>query len=516
MTIEEIKALIASDESRTLELKKTTGELKDGMHAACAFLNTEGGWLIFGVAPKSLKIVGQQVTDDTKRELAQALAGLEPAYDIPPIYVDVPEYPGNKVIAFHFDGWEWGQKPYTFRGRPYYKIESTTKIMPRDMYDERIRVHEPHSYSWESFPAKGVSFSDLNKDRILGCIRLGVDGGRIPESALTAPIEDTLAKWKLTVNGVPTNGAAMLFSNNIYPYDNFQLRLARFRGNDKLEFIDNQRAEGNFFDLLDAGMAFLFKHLNLSGKITNKSLMREERLEVPVQALRESLINALCHRQWEKANLTISIAVYDDRVEIANPGILPPKITPENIKESHESFPYNRNMAHALYRSTFLENWGSGIHRIIEACQEQGVEEPTWRWDGAFVYITFKRPAKYRSTTDQPPIEQVKEPLNHHSTTSQPPAEYDPSTTQVRPKYDPSTTQVSQLITLMGEYYMSLRDIMSLFNLNSAKRFRENYLNPALSDGAIERLYPDQPHHPKQKYRLSEIAKEWKEFNFKS
>lgn len=58
MTIDDIKALIASDESRTLELKKSTGELKDGMHAACAFLNTEGGWLIFGITPKSLKIVG--------------------------------------------------------------------------------------------------------------------------------------------------------------------------------------------------------------------------------------------------------------------------------------------------------------------------------------------------------------------------------------------------------------------------------------------------------------------------
>ena len=64
MTIDDIKALIASDESRTLELKKSTGELKDGMHAACAFLNTDGGWrLIFGVTPKSLKIVGQEVTD---------------------------------------------------------------------------------------------------------------------------------------------------------------------------------------------------------------------------------------------------------------------------------------------------------------------------------------------------------------------------------------------------------------------------------------------------------------------
>ncbi len=68
MDIEDLKALIASDESKTLELKKSTGELKDGMHAACAFLNTEGGWLIFGVTPKSLKLIGQEVTDSTQRD----------------------------------------------------------------------------------------------------------------------------------------------------------------------------------------------------------------------------------------------------------------------------------------------------------------------------------------------------------------------------------------------------------------------------------------------------------------
>lgn len=60
VTIDDIRTMIVSDESRILELKKTTGELKDGMHSACAFLNTEGGWLIFGVTPKSLKIVGRR------------------------------------------------------------------------------------------------------------------------------------------------------------------------------------------------------------------------------------------------------------------------------------------------------------------------------------------------------------------------------------------------------------------------------------------------------------------------
>ena len=87
------------------------------MHSACAFLNTEGGWLIFGVTPKSLKIVGQEVTDNTQREIALALAGLEPAVDVHVEYVDVPDYPGNKVIAMHFDGWVWGEGTHE-RRRP--------------------------------------------------------------------------------------------------------------------------------------------------------------------------------------------------------------------------------------------------------------------------------------------------------------------------------------------------------------------------------------------------------------
>lgn len=357
MDIEDIKTLIASDESRTLELKKSTGELKDGMHSACAFLNTEGGWLIFGITPKSLKLIGQEVTDSTQREIAQALSGFEPALDIRPHYIDVPNRPGNKIIAMHFDGWAWGQRPHTFHGCPYYKVESTTKVMPQLMYDERIRVHQLQPYSWEDLPAKDITIADLNEKFIQGCIRNGVDGGRIHESALNAPISDTLSKWNLLNNGVLTNGAAMLFSNKINMYPNFRLRMARFLGTEKNEWIDLQRAEGNFFDLLDAGLAFCFKHLNLSAKITNHSIYREERLEIPYKALRETLINSLCHRQWEKRNLTNSIAIYDDRVEIGNPGVFPPEITSENIKLPHDSYPYNHNIAETLFRSMILENW---------------------------------------------------------------------------------------------------------------------------------------------------------------
>lgn len=94
MTIEEIKKLIFEDESRILELKKSTGELKDGMKSACAFLNSDGGWLIFGVTPVSLNLVGQQVTDNTLREISREITKIEPAIELKPEYIDIDDKPG--------------------------------------------------------------------------------------------------------------------------------------------------------------------------------------------------------------------------------------------------------------------------------------------------------------------------------------------------------------------------------------------------------------------------------------
>lgn len=305
--------------------------------------------------------------------------------------------------------------------------------MPQDMYDERIRAHQPQMYAWERLVADGVALADLDENLIRNCIRRGVDGGRIPESALYEPTGDILAKWKLLKNGVPTNGAVLLFSNNIDEYPQFSLRMARFVGMNKNMFRDNQRAEGNLFQLLDAGVAFCFKHLSLSGRITNHSLEREEQLEVPYHALREALINALCHRHWERYNLTISLAIYDDRIEIASPGAFPPQITPENIKKPHESYPHNLKVAEALYRMTYLENWGSGAKRIIDACQAQGVEPPTWSSDSGFVTITFTRPDFASGTTknDKEEKNATKED-KLRSTTDQAPLNYRPSCAQVQ------------------------------------------------------------------------------------
>ncbi|MBO7625208.1 MAG: ATP-binding protein, partial [Bacteroidales bacterium] len=175
-------------------MKKTTGELKDGLKSACAFLNTDGGWLIIGVTPITLKMVGQNVTENTRREIAQALTRFEPALDIEVEYLDLPDGKGKQLIVMHFEKWVWGMEPYTYHKCPYYRVESVTKEMPRDMFVERLRAARPHDFAWEDQIAKEVTLEDLDEERIRSAVRLGIAGGRINASAEGATIETLLGK----------------------------------------------------------------------------------------------------------------------------------------------------------------------------------------------------------------------------------------------------------------------------------------------------------------------------------
>lgn len=132
----------------------------------------------------------------------------------------------------------------------------------------------------------------------------------------------------------------------------------------------------------------------------------------------------------------------------------------------------------------------------MDACKVQGVEAPTWCSDGGFVTITFKRPDFTSGTakTNKEDKKEDKHPL---------------STPQVPPKHPLSTPQVELLIQNMSDSYMSMRDIADVCDIKDLKYFRESYITPALEEGLIERLYPNQPKHPKQQYRLTEVAKEW-------
>ncbi len=398
MTIDEIKELIKIDETRTVELKKTTGELKDGMRSLCAMLNSDGGYVIFGIAPKTLKITGQMVTDNTRQEIAREIRKLEPYVNMAVEYVDVPDAYGQQIIALHADKNLFSDAPYVYDGRPYYKLESTTMLMPQQMYNDMLRKHNAEQYRWDTMVANNMTIEDLDEKRIRTAVSIGVRSGRVNPEAEGEPILDILTRLKLLVGDKPTHAAVMLFAKDTFNYPEMELKMGFFRGKNKMAFVDNKIETGNFFDLLNAGVAFCFRNLRLRGEV--KGLIREEKLEIPIEALREGLTNALCHRQYERTNGSVSLAIYDDRVEIANPGKFPPQLNAEKIKQKHESFPYNKLIAKVLYQTKFLEGWGTGANRMVELCREQGIADPEWIVENGIVRVIFWRPSIVTDITD--------------------------------------------------------------------------------------------------------------------
>ena len=166
--------------------------------------------------------------------------------------------------------------------------------------------------------------------------------------------------------------------------------------------------------------------------------------------------------------MMIGIAIYDDRVEIENTGHLPDELTVETIKQSHHSFPQNPTIADVLFKTTFLENWGSGVGRMVEACKNANLPEPEFNQNAAFVWVTFKR------ATIQP--------------------------------HNPTTPQVNT--PAIGANGSNLRALMESMQRKDRKGFVSTYIVPNIEAGYIAMLYPEAPNHPMQSYYLTKKGRE--------
>ena len=361
--LEILNGLIAGAEGGTVEFKETTGQLERGMETLCAFLNGTGGTVLFGVTDKG-KIIGQEVSDKTKRDIAETIRRIEPFATIDISYTDIPGT-NKSVIALSAEEQRY-MRPFTYKGRAYQRIESVTSAMPQGIYNLLV-MQRGGTYAWDSMQNPGLKISDLDETAILGAVRGGIRGGRLPEGSMQEDVRTILEKFDLLNDGKLNNASVVLFGRNFYHYPQCLLRLARFKGTTKDEFLDNQRVTGNIFNLLDAAMAFFFKHLSLSGKI--EGLYREEELNVPYKALRECCINAFAHRVYHRPGSSVGIAIYDDRVEIENSGTFPPDITIEKLLGGHNSEPQNLIVANVLYKSACRYS-GSGVSYRRQCCMD--------------------------------------------------------------------------------------------------------------------------------------------------
>jgi ATP-dependent DNA helicase RecG len=373
MKISQIKTLISKGESETLEFKKSTGQLPSAFETICAFLNGKGGTVLVGAANDG-KIVGQDVTDNTKKEIANHITKLEPAAQS---YINIQYIlVGNKyLIVFHVN--KGSHMPYTYDGRAFQRNQSTTSRISQHAYEQLLVKRGQLNHSWEECVAEDLSFKDLDNELILHMVDLAIKRGRLSEGAIREKPIEILNKFDLLLEGKPKRAAVVLFcKSQSKQFIQSQLRLARFRGLDKKEFIDNKQLNGNLFYLYDQAITFLNNYLPVAGKITDESPIRKDTPAIPYQALREALVNALCHKDYSIKGGAVSLAIYDDRVEISSTGTLPNGLSVKGLLKTHNSMPRNPLIAKVFYACGLIERWGRGIQNIIEFYKEAGNPAP--------------------------------------------------------------------------------------------------------------------------------------------
>ena len=389
MPLEELTKLIAGDEGETVEVKETTGQRRDACETLCAFLNKDGGTVVFGVTKKG-KLAGQIMADTTKRDLFEVFQKFEPAADIEVSYVPVDDT--HTAIVCHVDA--GNRKPYIYDGKPYKRVQSSTTVMSQEEYERMLLARGGFRSEWEDQPNPELSLDDLDLDVIQDTAQKAVRVGRLDESVDTENAVSLLDHFKLRKNGALLNGAAVLFGKaERIDYPQLGIKMGWFKGTDQRVFLDNSHVQGNVFKLMDAAMAFCFKHLNLAAWTSGK-IERDEELEIPADALREALVNAFAHRSYENRRQTIYLAIYDDRVEIKNPGKFPSDFNLARLYSPpiQHSEPRNEKIAHVLYLRKSIETWGRGLTRIANECARVGLPVPEVKEEYGCVTTVFRRP----------------------------------------------------------------------------------------------------------------------------
>ncbi len=387
MNIEKLRQLVEIGESESLEFKKTTSQLKPALETLCAFLNNKGGTVLLGVSDKG-KIVGQDVTDSTRQEIAKEINRLEPPYEVTVEYIPILE--GKEVIALHVEKGLY--PPYCYDGRAFMRTQSTTSRMPQHYYEQLLVRRGQLNYAWDEASAAGYSLDDLDYEEIRRTIRLGIEENRLPEAALTDTIPDVLKRLKLISDDHLTNACVLLYAKDVLPnYPQFHIQMARFKGLDRLgEFLDNQSFYGNAFNILAEANNFIRRHLPIASHYQENSFERVDVPALPPLAIREAIINALCHTDYSNRNSSIYLALYDDRLELWNYGGLPKGITIESLKTIHESQPRNRLVATQFYNRGLIEKWGTGTLKMYNLCNTQGLPLPEFKEYSGGLSVTLR------------------------------------------------------------------------------------------------------------------------------
>lgn len=345
----------------------------------CGFANAQGGKLYVG-KNDSGKVVGLanpgKLLEDLPNKIRDAMGIIvnvnllsEDGKDY--IEIEVPPYP----IAI------------SCKGSYYRRSGSTNQKLSGPELESFILARR--GVTWDNIPLPTFTLDDVDDGVVKRFKAWATEKGRIDKSVLKEPKDILMQKLHLMNGGYLTNAAMLLFSSDPEKWQLGAYTKVGFFANDA-DLIYQDEIHGSLLDQIDKIIEVI--HLKyMKAKISYKGMQRIERYFVPDEALREALLNALCHKDYSRG-IPIQISVYEDKLYIANCGRLPENWTIENLMSKHVSTPFNPNIAHVYYLAGFIESWGRGIEKICNACAADGVYPPKYTVNPGDIMVMFTAP----------------------------------------------------------------------------------------------------------------------------
>ncbi len=349
------------------------------LHYISGFANTEGGTLFIGMDDNG-KAVGldnaKYLLENLPNKIVQA-TGIVPKINL------LTDH-GKEYIAIEIPH---SEQPVSCNGKYYLRSGSTLQEL--NGYALTAFLTSKRNIDWDKQIVQEATLEDVDNDAVEYFVRAALRKDRISQGALNDSVERILRNLDLmNRQGRLTNAALLLFGKNIRHW----CRMATFRigrfGASRADLIMQDEIDCPLIKMPDKIIAVL-RSGYLVSPIHYEGLQRIEPLEIPEDALREMICNAIVHRDYN--GTFTQMRVWTDHIELWNQGTLPPDYTIETLMHDHESCPRNTLIADAFYRAGFIESWGRGYEKIREAFEKEKLQLPVFEQVRGGVLANIKR-----------------------------------------------------------------------------------------------------------------------------
>ncbi len=358
--------LLTRPEGKTLEFKRDLSSPDGALKTMVAFANTAGGTLLIGVEDRTRHVRGVHDALD----LEERIANLVSDSIAPRLLPEIEILPWRRTQIIAIEVHPSAARPHFLKREgidrgTYVRVGSTNRRADAEMLQELRRSARGETFDEQPMPELDSEALDFR----------AASESFAPIRPLRKHDLETL-RLLTTHQGrkVPTVGGVLVFGRERERhFPDAWIQAGRFSGRDKAKILDQAEFRGSLVAAISDAVTFIEKHSLHSAEIGR--VHRNERWNLPPVAVREAIINAVVHADYAQSGAPIRVAIFDDRLEIENPGLLPFGVTVDDLERGISKL-RNRVIGRVFHALGLIEQWGSGVQRMTAACRDAGLAAP--------------------------------------------------------------------------------------------------------------------------------------------